>query len=211
MTGYGPQRDHLRGRVATAATTRREAGGSSADLTPQVVSFESGRRSAPQRTPRAIRLWRPDGATPGDEVGRMARVAVAVHDERRPSGDEGLARSRKRGLAPGGAAGYSSRWARRAEHSAARPQQSHQAAYDQQRTETTIATPALLDPPGGRDGRRSWPAAKALSRRRSRLRGSATRTHWVDHAGGHRHNLSMKKNLSEGSRWGHPGLAAIFP
>lgn len=111
--------------------------------------------------------------------------------------------------------------AARADHSAAVAQQnSIKTAYDQQRTEAqrlNVDSARYSDLRQAVETKQAHLATlqKQLSETQvaARLRGSATSNiHWVDHApSGHRHNLSMKKNLQNAFPLGTIlGFAAIF-
>jgi succinoglycan biosynthesis transport protein ExoP len=111
--------------------------------------------------------------------------------------------------------------AARAEYSAAVSQQnSIKTAYDQQRAEAqrlNVDSARYFDLRMAVETKQTLLATlqKQLSETQvaARLRGSATsNVHWVDHApSGHRHNLSMKKNLQNAFPLGTIlGFAAIF-
>jgi polysaccharide biosynthesis transport protein len=111
--------------------------------------------------------------------------------------------------------------AARADYSAAVSQQnSIKSAYDQQRGEAqrlNVDSARYLDLRMAVETKQALLATlqKQLSETQvaARLRGSATsNVHWVDHApSGHRHNLSMKKNLQNAFPLGTIlGFAAIF-
>jgi capsular exopolysaccharide synthesis family protein len=194
----------------------------------QIVFQKAATLSALQRTaPEAIASGDPTVQRLSEEVGRMQReysdklsTMKEGHPEMKRLASQLEKTRAARALAVQQA--YSKQVeAARAEHSASISQQnSIKTAYDQQRTEAqrlNVDSARYFDLRMAVETKQTLLATlqKQLSETQvaARLRGSATsNVHWVDHAPtGHRHNLSMKKNLQNAFPLGTIlGFAAIF-
>jgi succinoglycan biosynthesis transport protein ExoP len=194
----------------------------------QLVFQKAAAFSALQRTaPEAIASGDPTVQRLSDETGRMQREysdKLSTMKEGHPEMKRlaGQIEKTRGALSVAVQQAYTKQVeAARAEHSAAISQQnSIKTAYDQQRGEAqrlNIDSARYFDLRMAVETSQTQLATlqKQLSETQvaARLRGSATSNiHWVDHAPvGHRHNLSMKKNLQNAFPLGTIlGFAAIF-